>query len=131
MANLRFMQAFLLVSALLLLPLAIVLVMFGADVEGDLSITRSELPGTHLLRSVRGFGQPCDLLVLGDDSAVTERVLAEVRALGVPQPAALVLATAVRRAGACCWSRTTPSTRASARARAPSSAVVWTSPGRP
>jgi PAS domain S-box-containing protein len=57
MANLRFTQKFLLVSALLLLPLAIVLFMFGADVERDLSFTRSELLGTRLLRSVRGFDQ--------------------------------------------------------------------------
>ena len=57
MANLGFTQKFLLVSALLLLPLAIVLVMFGADVERELAFTRSELLGTDLLRSVRGFDQ--------------------------------------------------------------------------
>ncbi len=57
MARLRFPQKFLLVSALLLLPLAIVLFMFGNDVESNIAFTRQELLGTRVLRAMRGFDE--------------------------------------------------------------------------
>ncbi|MFN8588884.1 MAG: PAS domain S-box protein [Candidatus Eisenbacteria bacterium] len=76
MARLRFPQKMLLVSALLLLPLTLVLFMFGSDVERSIAFTRQELVGTRMLRAVRQFDEPLqaaivlhDRVAAGDEAA--------------------------------------------------------------